>query len=75
MPRSRFDELVALAEEKDGLVTAEQARSAGFTDSVLARLVQRENESNESPEESTGFPIDRFSQYREAVLGEGEPGP
>ena len=41
MPRSRFDELVSLAEEHDGLVTADHARQAGFTDSVLARLVQR----------------------------------
>jgi predicted transcriptional regulator of viral defense system len=41
MPRSRFDELAVLAEENDGLVTAEQARAEGFTDSVLARLVQR----------------------------------
>jgi hypothetical protein len=38
MPRSRFDELVELAEDNDGLVTAEQTRSAGFTDSVLTRL-------------------------------------
>lgn len=28
MPRSRFDELVALAEDNDELVTAEQARAA-----------------------------------------------
>ena len=41
MPRSRFDELAALAEDNDGLVTAELARAEGFTDSVLARLVQR----------------------------------
>jgi hypothetical protein len=42
LPSLRFDELVALAEEHDGLVTAEQARSAGFIDSVRARLVQRD---------------------------------
>jgi len=41
VPRSRFGELVSLAEENDGLVTADHARQAGFTDSVLARLVQR----------------------------------
>ena len=41
MPRSRFDELLTIAEEHDGLVTAEQARQSGFTDSVLARLTQR----------------------------------
>jgi len=29
VPRSRFDELAALAEENDGLVTAEQARAEG----------------------------------------------
>ena len=40
MPRSRFDEFVALAEDKDGLVTAGQAVAGGFTDSVLARLAQ-----------------------------------
>ena len=48
-----------------------RARSlAGFTDSVLARLVHR-NESNESREASTGFrtfPPGPFSQYREALL-------
>ena len=70
MPRSRFDELVALAEENDGLVTAEQARSAGFTDSVLARLAQRKRIARIArgvyriPSLSPG----RFSQYREAVL-------
>ena len=70
MPRSRFDELVALAEDNDGLVTAEQARAEGFTDSVLARLVQRRRIVRIArgvyrvPYLSPG----RFSQYREAVL-------
>lgn len=70
MPRSRFDELVSLAEENDGLVTADHARQAGFTDSVLARLVQRGRIERTSrgvyrvPYLSPG----RFSQYREAVL-------
>ncbi len=70
MPRSRFDELVALAEENDGLVTADQARQAGFTDSVLARLVQRGRIERTArgvyriPYLTPG----RFSQYREAVL-------
>ena len=41
MPRTRFDELVALSEEHDGLLTAKQARDAGIADSVLARLTQR----------------------------------
>lgn len=70
MPRSRFDELLALAEENDGLLTAAEARRAGFADSVLARLTQR------GRLERTGrgvyripyFPPGRFSQYREAVL-------
>jgi predicted transcriptional regulator of viral defense system len=70
MPRSRFDELVALAEENEGLVTAEQARSAGFTDSVLARLVQRERIERiaRGVYRIPYFPPGRFSQYREAVL-------
>ena len=70
MPRSRFYELVSLAEENDGLVTADHARQAGFTDSVLARLVQRGRIERTSrgvyrvPYLTPG----RFSQYREAVL-------
>ena len=70
MPRSRFEELLALAEDNDGLVTAEKARAEGFTDSVLARLVQRGRIERISrglyriPYFSPG----RFSQYREAVL-------
>jgi predicted transcriptional regulator of viral defense system len=70
VPRSRFDELVSLAEENDGLVTASHAREAGFTDSVLARLVQRGRIERTSrgvyrvPYLTPG----RFSQYREAVL-------
>jgi predicted transcriptional regulator of viral defense system len=70
MPRSRFDELATLAEEYDGLVTAEQARSAGVTDSVLARLVQRERIERvaRGVYRIPYFPPGRFSQYREAVL-------
>jgi predicted transcriptional regulator of viral defense system len=70
VPRSRFDELFLLAEENDGLVTAENARRAGFTDSVLARLVQRGRIERTSrgvyriPYVTPG----RFSQYREAIL-------
>jgi predicted transcriptional regulator of viral defense system len=70
LPRSRFDELAALAEENDGLVTAEQVRAESFTDSVLARLVQRRRIERISrgvyriPYFSPG----QFSQYREAVL-------
>ncbi len=70
MPRSRFDELVALAEEHDGLLTAEQAREAGFTDSVLARLVQRGRieRTARGVYRIPYFSPGRFSQYREAVL-------
>jgi predicted transcriptional regulator of viral defense system len=61
---------VSLAENNDGLVTADHARQAGFTDSVLARLVQRGRIERTSrgvyrvPYLTAG----RFSQYREAVL-------
>jgi len=70
MPRSRFDELIALAEQTDGLVTAAQARSAGFTDSVLTRLVQRDRIERiaRGVYRIPYFPPDHFSQYREAVL-------
>jgi len=70
VPRSRFAELMSLAEENDGLVTADDARQAGFTDSVLARLVQRGRIERTSrgvyrvPYLTPG----RFAQYREAVL-------
>jgi predicted transcriptional regulator of viral defense system len=70
VPRSRFDELAALAEEHDGLVTAEQARAEGFTDSVLARLVQRRRIARiaRGVYRIPYFPPGQFSQYREAVL-------
>jgi predicted transcriptional regulator of viral defense system len=70
VPRSRFAELLSLAEDNDGLVTADDARQAGFTDSVLTRLVQRGRIERTSrgvyriPYLTPG----RFSQYREAVL-------
>jgi predicted transcriptional regulator of viral defense system len=68
--RSRLDELLPLAEQTDGLVTASQARALGITDSVLARLTQR----GKLERVARGvyripyFPADRLSQYREAVL-------
>lgn len=70
MPRSRFDELVALAEDNDGLVTAEQARAQGFTDSVLARLAHRKRIERiaRGVYRIPYFSPGRFSQYREAVL-------
>ena len=70
MPRSRFDELVALAEEQDGLLTTDQARQAGFTNSVLARLVQRGRieRTARGVYRVSYIPPGRFSQHREAVL-------
>jgi predicted transcriptional regulator of viral defense system len=68
--RSRLDELLPLAEQNDGLVTATQARALGIADSVLARLTQR----GKLERVARGvyripyFPEDRLSQYREAVL-------
>ncbi|MBI3683756.1 MAG: type IV toxin-antitoxin system AbiEi family antitoxin domain-containing protein, partial [Acidobacteria bacterium] len=56
--------------ENDGLVTSDQARQAGFTDSVLARLVQR-GRIERTARGVYRIPYltpDRFSQYREAVL-------
>ena len=70
MPRSRFDELMAIAEEHDGLVTAKQARQSGITDSVLARLVQRGRleRTSRGVYRIPYFAPGRFSQYLEAVL-------
>ncbi len=68
--RTRLDELLPLAEQNDGLVTAAQARALGIADSVLARLTQR----GKLERVARGvyripyFPADRLSQYREAVL-------
>lgn len=70
MPRTRFDELVTLAEEHDGLFTSEQARQSGVTDSVLARLAQRGRLERiaRGVYRIPYIPTNRFSQYREAVL-------
>ena len=68
--RSRLDDLLPLAEQNDGLMTATQARALGIADSVLARLTQR----GKLQRVARGvyripyFPADRLSQYREAVL-------
>ena len=78
MPRSRFDELVALAEDQDGLLTADQARKAGFTNSVLARLVQRGRieRTARGVYRVPYIPPGRFSQHREAVRsGKANRGP
>lgn len=70
LPRSRFGELLALAEENDGLVTASRARAIGIVDSVLARLTQRRKLERvaRGVYRIPYFPADRLSQYREAVL-------
>lgn len=70
MARTRFEELVTLAEEHDGLFTAEEARQSGFTSSVLARLAQRGRleRTSRGVYRIPYVPINRLSQYREAVL-------
>ncbi|MEZ5398375.1 MAG: type IV toxin-antitoxin system AbiEi family antitoxin domain-containing protein [Bryobacteraceae bacterium] len=61
---------MTLAEEHDGLFTSEQARNAGFTDSVLARLAQRGRieRTTRGVYRIPYVPLNRLSQYREAVL-------
>ena len=70
MPSTRFDELLNIAEEHDGLFTSEQARAAGFADSVLARLTQRGRLERmaRGVYRIPYIPLNRLSQYREAVL-------
>ena len=70
MPSTQFENLVTLAENHDGLFTSEQAREAGFTDSVLARLTQkgRLERTNRGVYRIPYIPLSRFSKYSEAVL-------
>lgn len=70
MPQTRMDELYALAEVKDGLLTSKEARTAGIADSVLVRLTQRGRLERVSRGvyRISHYPADRFAQYREAVL-------
>jgi len=70
MPRTRMDELFALAEENDGLFTSRQAREMGIKDSVLVRLAQRGRleRTARGVYRVAHYPADRFAQYREAVL-------
>jgi predicted transcriptional regulator of viral defense system len=65
-----MDELLAVAEENDGFVTANQARKAGIVGSVLARLAQRGKleRAARGVYRIPYFPLARFSQYREALL-------
>jgi predicted transcriptional regulator of viral defense system len=70
MPQTRMDELYALAEARDGLLTSKEARSAGIADSVLVRLAQRGrlDRVSRGVYRISHYPTDRFAQYREAVL-------
>lgn len=70
MPRSRYDQLARLAEEHDGLFTSRQARRAGIADSVLSRLNQRGRieRMTRGVYRIPYVPLNRLSQYREAVL-------
>lgn len=78
MPRTRMDELIAIAEENDGLLTSKQARNAGILDSVLVRLAQRGRleRAARGVYRIAHFPQSRFSQYREAIMwAEANHGP
>lgn len=68
--RSRMDDLLRLAEQNDGLLTASQARALGITDSILARLAQRGKLERvaRGVYRIPHFPADPLSQYREAIL-------
>ena len=70
MPRTRMDELYALAEEHDGLLASKDARAQGIQDSVLVRLAQRGRLERmyRGVYRIAHFPADRLAQYREAVL-------
>src|SRR5260370_2594876 len=70
MPRTRMDELYALAEEHDGLLTSKEARALGIQDSVLVRLAQRGRleRMTRGVYRIAHYPADRLAQYREAVL-------
>lgn len=70
MPRTRMDELYALAEEHDGLLTSKGARALGIRDSVLVRLTQRGRleRMSRGVYRIAHYPTDRLAQYREAVL-------
>jgi predicted transcriptional regulator of viral defense system len=65
-----MDELYALAEEHDGLVTSKEARALGIQDSVLVRLAQRGRleRMSRGVYRIAHFPADRLAQYREAIL-------
>lgn len=70
MPRSRMDELYALAEEHDGLLLSSEARALGIQDSVLVRLAQRGRlqRMNRGVYRIAHYPEDKLDLYREAIL-------
>jgi predicted transcriptional regulator of viral defense system len=73
-----MDELIAIAEENDGLLTSKQARDAGILDSVLVRLAQRGRleRTARGVYRITHYPHAKLSQYREAILwAEASQGP
>jgi len=73
-----MNELIAIAEENDGLLMSKQARRAGILDSVLVRLAQRGRleRAARGVYRIAHYPQARFSQYREAILwAEASQGP
>jgi len=73
-----MDQLIAIAEENDGLLTSRQARNAGILDSVLVRLAQRGRleRAARGVYRIAHFPQSKFSQYREALMwAEANHGP
>ena len=70
VPQTRMDELYALAERRDGLLTSKEARLAGIIDSVLVRLAQRGmlERVSRGVYRISHYPTDRFPQSREVVL-------
>src|SRR5579863_2882724 len=70
MPRTRMDELYALAEENGGLLLSKEARALGIKDSVLVRLAQRGRleRMTRGVYRIAQYPADRLAQYREAIL-------
>jgi len=50
MPRSRMDELIAITEENDGLLTSKQARNAGILDSVLLWRAGKRSSIDHNPD-------------------------
>ncbi len=63
-------ELFELAEANDGLFTSKQAREKGIKDSVLVRLAQRGRlvRTARGVYRIAHYPVDKFAQYREAIL-------